>query len=76
MHVHACMHACINARAHTHMHVHVYKWSCPIQINTQEGIVARLRSTLLTFNLMGGVNRSPARVNTVVYGVRATRVNV
>jgi len=46
----------------------------PIQINTQDGVVERFRSTLLTFDLMGGVNRSPAQLYQIVNGVRVNRV--
>lgn len=46
----------------------------PIQINTEDGVVEGFRSTLLTFDLMGGVNRSPAQLYQMVNGVRVNRV--
>jgi len=50
--------------------------SYPIHIYTKTRVVARLRCTLLTLNLVGGVNKSPARLHTKVDGVRATHVQV
>jgi hypothetical protein len=46
----------------------------PIQINTEDGVVEGFRSTLLTFDLMGGVNRSPAQLYQMVNGGRVNRV--
>ena len=80
----ACASVCVHTQVHQDIHAHVYTCVCgsyPIQIYTKTGVVVRLRSTLLTFDLVGGVratrvNKSPARLHTIVDGVRATRVQV